>query len=165
MALPAAGAVPWADVYSNVIASSGSRGYSYAGFWIRFIAYVIDSLIIGIPLLLVYLAMVPGGGGGAQGLTSPPASTNLFNLVSAAVTFAYFVYFWSLGSTPGMRLLGIRVADQTTYRSIGPGKAILRYIGFVVSGFCCSIGFIWAAFDSHKQGWHDKIGGTVVLHR
>jgi uncharacterized RDD family membrane protein YckC len=86
-------------------------------------------------------------------------------LLNFAASFLYFVVFWTQGSTPGMRLLNIRVADQTTFQTIGLGKAVLRYIGFIVSSFCCLIGFIWAAFDSHKQGWHDKIGGTVVVYR
>lgn len=161
--------MPWANVYSEVIASSVGRSYAYAGFWIRFVAYLVDSLLIGIPTLIVAFVLLSGN----QPLSQDPAQlqaqlqTNgsVIQLVSLVTGFVYFVFFWTQGSTPGMRLVNIRVADQTTFQSIGAGKAVLRYFGWVVSSFCCLIGFIWAAFDSRKQGWHDKMGGTVVIYR
>jgi len=159
LAAPAPGAVPWANVYSDVIASSTS-GHAYAGFWIRFIAYFVDSLIVGIPMAVISIGFL-GGGAASQS----QAYMSSANLVYLAITFGYFVFFWTLGSTPGMRIFGIRVADQSTFQSIGVGKAILRYVGWIVASFCCAIGLIWAAFDSRKQGWHDKLGGTVVVYR
>jgi uncharacterized RDD family membrane protein YckC len=167
MAAAAPGAVPWANVYSNVIASSAAtRGYSYAGFWIRFIAYFIDSLIVGIPSTLIFLFLLGGRAAiASQDQAQIQAVSSGYQLLSLGASFIYFVFFWSQGSTPGMRVVNIRVADQTTFQTIGLGKAVLRYIGWIVSSFCCLIGFIWAAFDSHKQGWHDKIGGTVVVYR
>jgi uncharacterized RDD family membrane protein YckC len=163
MAAPAPGAVPWANVYSDVIASSTSR-HAYAGFWIRFIAYFIDSLIIGIPIAAINFGLL-GGGAAAQSAGQIQAYGSVVNLIAFSITFGYFVYFWSQGSTLGMRIFGIRVADATTFQTIGVGKAILRYVGWIVASFCCAIGLIWAAFDSRKQGWHDKIGGTVVIYR
>ena len=167
MAAPAAGAVPWANVYSDVIASSTStHGYSYAGFWIRFIAYLVDSLILGVPVSVFFLFIFGGSAAiASQDQAQIRALGEGFQLLYLAATFIYFLFFWTQGSTPGMRLVNIRVADQTTFQSIGPGKAVLRFIGYVVSSFCCSIGFIWAAFDGSKQGWHDKIAGTIVVYR
>jgi uncharacterized RDD family membrane protein YckC len=164
MAAAAPGAVPWANVYSDVIGSSTSR-HAYAGFWIRFIAYVIDSLIVGIPIGVLYFILSAGAGAATQDVTQLQTYVGVVNLLAFALTFGYFVYFWSQGSTPGMSLFGLRVADAATFQSIGVGKAVLRYIGWIVASFCCSIGLIWAAFDSRKQGWHDKIGGTVVIYR
>jgi phage head maturation protease len=61
-------------------------------------------------------------------------------------------------------LLGLQVlsADGT---SISYSIAFLRAVGYLVSGVLFNIGFIWAAFDKKKQGWHDKIAGTVVIVR
>jgi len=39
----------------------------------------------------------------------------------------------------------------------------MRFIGFIIADACLTIGLIWAAFDSRKRGWHDMIGGTVVI--
>jgi uncharacterized RDD family membrane protein YckC len=167
MSAAAPGAVPWANVYSNVIASStASQGYSYAGFWTRFIAYFIDGLIVFIPITIVFLYLMGGSAAiASQDTAQITAVAQGYQLLSLAASFIYFIFFWTQGSTPGMRVVGIRVADETTFGSIGIGRAILRYIGFLVSGYCCYIGFIWAAFDSHHQGWHDKMGRSVVVHR
>jgi uncharacterized RDD family membrane protein YckC len=95
--------------------------------------------------------------------TSPITSVSgLLQLVS----IAYFVGFWAWrGQTPGMMLLGLRIARDADGTPPGLGRSILRYIGWVISAFVLFIGFIWIAFDSKKQGWHDKIAGTVVVRR
>ncbi len=83
----------------------------------------------------------------------------------AAMMIAYFTYFHgTTGRTPGKMLLGLQVlsADGTP---ISFGIAFLRAVGYLVSGALFNIGFIWVAFDKRKQGWHDKIAGTVVIIR
>jgi uncharacterized RDD family membrane protein YckC len=83
----------------------------------------------------------------------------------AAMTIAYFTYFHgTTGRTPGKMLLGLQVlsADGTP---ISFGIAFLRAVGYLVSGALFNIGFIWAAFDKRKQGWHDKIADTIVIIR
>ena len=162
---PAPGAVPWANVYSDVMTQAAGRGHALAGFGVRLIAYLIDSLILGVPFLVVYFLYIRSINGVPQDIVAARAVTNVFNLIGTLLSLAYFVYFWSSGSTPGMKVFGIRVADASTYKRIGLGRAFLRYVGFVVASGCCLIGLIWAAFDSRKQGWHDKIGGTVVIYR
>jgi uncharacterized RDD family membrane protein YckC len=78
----------------------------------------------------------------------------------------YFVGFWAWrGQTPGMMLLGLRIARDADGTPPGLGRSILRYIGFFISALVLFIGFIWIAFDRRKQGWHDKIAGTVVVRR
>jgi uncharacterized RDD family membrane protein YckC len=42
-------------------------------------------------------------------------------------------------------------------------RALLRYVGLIISIVVLLLGVIWIAFDSRKQGWHDKIAGTVVV--
>ena len=64
---------------------------------------------------------------------------------------------------PGQRVLGMRVVDANSGAPIGFGKAALRWLGLVISFAVCFIGVIWVAFDGRKQGWMDKIGGTVVV--
>ncbi len=79
------------------------------------------------------------------------------------MTIAYFTYFHgTTGRTPGKMLLGLQVisADGT---SISFGIAFLRAVGYLVSGALFNLGFIWAAFDKKKQGWHDKMADTVVI--
>jgi uncharacterized RDD family membrane protein YckC len=144
---------------------------TYGGFWIRLVALIIDSLIIGIPfgILVGILVAIMGAAAGSAGTPSDQTSTAisgfsvLINLIALVITVGYFVFFWGRGQTLGMRLFKLRVADATTGAPIGYGRAALRYLGYIVSVFVCYIGLIWAAFDARKQGWHDKIANTVVL--
>jgi uncharacterized RDD family membrane protein YckC len=166
-------------------------GVEYAGFWIRAGAYVIDSL----PFLVVAIIVTTSVMGEAielmRDVPMPPqgASPNspeyqawelaitqrmnaamgdfyplvgLFQLAS----IAYFVGFWTWrGQTPGMMLFGLRVARETDGANPGLARSLLRYVGYVLSWIALFIGFIWVAFDSRKQGWHDKIAGTVVVRQ
>ena len=45
------------------------------------------------------------------------------------------------------------------------GIAFLRWVGAIVSGLVFMLGFVWIAFDGRKQGWHDKIAATLVIHK
>jgi uncharacterized RDD family membrane protein YckC len=134
---------------------------SYGGFWIRVVAYIIDGIILGIVSAVVYAvfgvnisdpnAMQSGNYPGAQG-------------VNLLASFAYFAGLWTvMGATLGQRIFGMRVVDANTGQPIGLGKAALRWLGLLISFLVCFIGVIWVAFDSRKQGWMDKIAGTVVL--
>lgn len=124
-----------------------------AGFWIRFVAIFIDSILIGIvnSALAAILSMNTNGRSGLQ-------------LVLGLI---YYVYFWSSaspwpGQTIGSKLLNLRVI-RTDGTDLTISQALIRYVGFFISGLVLGIGFIWAAFDPNKQGWHDKIAGTYVI--
>ncbi len=144
----------------------------YGGFWIRFVAVFIDGIIVSIPVFIiaiilgVIIGILVGASGNGSSQTTTAASNTaggLGELVGLVISVTYFIYFWGRGSTLGMRLFHLRVADATTGAPIGYGRAALRYVGYILSVIVCYIGLIWAAFDSRKQGWHDKIAGTVVL--
>jgi uncharacterized RDD family membrane protein YckC len=148
---------------------------TYGGFWIRFVAVIIDGFIIAIPIIIlaVILGVAAGVAAGVSSNSTGQATSAangigtglslIVDLVAFVLTIGYFVYFWGTGSTLGMRLFHLRVVDANTGAPIGFGRAALRYLGYIVSGAVCYIGLIWAAFDPRKQGWHDKIANTVVL--
>jgi uncharacterized RDD family membrane protein YckC len=93
-----------------------------------------------------------------------PAAIFSFYLFGLLIAAGYYVSFWGTsGATLGMRLFDLRVVDATPLQPIGIGRAVIRYVGFVVAALPCWIGLIWAAFDPRAQGWHDKIASTVVL--
>jgi len=156
-------------------------GLKYAGFWIRLGAQLIDTLILFIPLgILFALAIAPTlpalnctvvNTTGFQSATCTGfgavfAALGIWWVVALAVSVGYFVGMWSWqGQTLGQRLLGLHVVDSHTGTRISIGRAVIRYIGFVVSGYVLYIGLIWAAFDAQKQGWHDKMASTFVVQR
>jgi len=141
----------------------------YAGFWIRFIAIVADNIILFVALVVLFIVieLIAGVAGLATGQsvdTRANGAGTLANLISFVVSVGYFIYFWGMGQTPGMRVFHLAVVDANTGAPIGFGRAALRYLGFVIASLVCDIGLIWAAFDGRKQGWHDKIANTVVVH-
>lgn len=151
---------------------------SYAGFWIRLVAYMVDAMIlavsitgVAVTIAIVVQAALYGvtgeGGSGVAGsssdVTLSPVAGALFWFFAFAVTVGYFVYFWSRGGTLGMRAFRLRVIDANTGQRVGIGRAILRSVGFVISAIPCYFGLVSAAFDVRKQGWHDKIATTVVV--
>ena len=140
-------------------------GWRFAGFWVRFIAYLIDAVIITIPLLV--LALLIGGTARTATAAGDADTTRALGLVVLLaillLVFGYFPFWWARGATPGMMPFRMRVVRTEDGSRIGIGRAILRYLGFLVAGSFMYIGLIWAAFDERKQGWHDKIADTYVI--
>ena len=119
-----------------------------AGFWIRVGAYLVDGILIGL------ISQILGGSDRAGHLY-----LNVWGCI-------YFVVLWSSighGRTLGMRVLGLKVV-RTDGTELSIGAAILRLVGLIVSFAALLLGVIWVAVDSRKQGWHDKIAGTLVVH-
>lgn len=134
--------------------------YEYAGFWVRVVASLIDTVlllfVIGIPLTLIY-----GGGYWTSENTVTGFWGAFFNYV---VPIVVTVWFWVkyLG-TPGKMLLRLRVIDANTGQAVSTAKGVGRYLGYYVSALPLMLGFIWVAFDKKKQGFHDKLAGTYVI--
>src|SRR5262249_36910952 len=77
---------------------------------------------------------------------------------------ALVMAMWAYGLTPGKWMLGIRVIKADTQIPAGFWRMFLREtIGRIVSGVLCYLGYIWAAVDANRQGWHDKIAKTMVV--
>ncbi len=143
---------------------AGSGAGEFAGFWIRFLAALVDGLIIGIPFAFLNLAINDNfavssgiGGFGEAGVVS------LLRNVAAALYFAY-LEGGPTGQTIGKRLCNIRVVDEANGQpGIGPGRGFLRYLMSLVSGFALAIGYLWMLWDPRNQTWHDKVAHTYVV--
>ncbi len=132
----------------------------YAGFWIRVLAFLIDSIVIGLIVSVLSMGQpIPKTG------TEWTDAVNWHNSWETLVSLAYFTICWSSvtgGRTLAMRALGLRVVGRDG-KPIGLGNAVVRWIGIIISAAVLLLGLIWVAFDSRKQGWHDKIAGTFVI--
>jgi uncharacterized RDD family membrane protein YckC len=160
------------------VRDSGSTPvFAFAGFGQRVGAYLLDGVILTV-VGFVFAALVGFAIGVSMGLSDlahgqpvskPPRSATtevglIIELLFIFVAWAYFAYFWKTrGATPGQRAMQIRVVDSKSYGSLSARQSIVRFLGYVVSALVIYVGFIWAAFDSRKQGWHDKLAGTVVI--
>jgi uncharacterized RDD family membrane protein YckC len=148
---------------------------TYAGFWIRFLAWFIDSVVVGFAFGLPVSILFPQPGvntcthlvnAGTCAPTAPNyylAGTTWPNIV---LTGLYFVLtWWLVGGTLGQRLLGLRVVDATTGGRISVLQSIGRFLGYLLSFWVLCLGLIWAGPDTYKQGWHDKLAHTYVLRQ
>jgi len=137
----------------------------YAGFWRRLAAVLIDTLIV-IPLLGLLMYLLSDGKLSDELLESDP-----FAFYSPGATlavdlgfFVLVIFFWvKFLGTPGKLLLGCQIVNANTGQPLTIGRAMLRYFGYLVSAILFLLGFIWIAFDRRKQGFHDKIAGSVVI--
>lgn len=95
------------------------------------------------------------------------AATPAFLRASAILqllALAYLAGSWAaFGRSPGMALVGIRIAREEDGQPPGPGRVVIRYAGYLLSAFPFLFGFIWAIFDKRNQAWHDKLAGTIVV--
>ncbi|MDA8238198.1 MAG: RDD family protein [Chloroflexi bacterium] len=156
-------------------------GVRFAGNGARLGAYLLDVILIGaIVSLFVVLLAVPLAGDALRiaivdpGRFQDPAtwtelggSIVLFvagTTIISLLALLYFPFFWARGGqTPGMRVAGIRVVNDRDGSRIGWGAAILRLIGYWISGAVFYLGFIWILVDARRRGWHDLIAGTCVI--
>ncbi|MBA3402471.1 MAG: RDD family protein [Actinobacteria bacterium] len=120
-----------------------------ARFGRRLVAYLIDAILLGI-VYVVFAAIFDQAVG--YGL-------------SLLIGIAYFGYLegGASGQTLGKRALGIRVIDFSSGGPIGYGRGVVRYLGRIVSGVVCLLGYLWMLWDKEKQTWHDKIATSVVV--
>ena len=157
--------------------TQASAELEYVGFWARFGAFVIDSLWIApVVMLLGLLYERSGDSASLDQLLSDPAHVSTGALASmltsastdflsqSAIGAVLVLLFWFVRSaTPGQMVLGARIVDARTGGVPSKGQLLLRYLAYYLSTLPCCLGFVWIGWDPRKQGWHDKIAGTVVV--
>ena len=133
----------------------------YAGFWIRTGAAIIDSvalfLIIAPVLYIIY---------GPEYFTSDEMVAGVWDFaLNYLLPAVAVILFWTYKSaTPGKIILDLKIVDASTGAKPSIKQFIGRYLGYYLSTLALMLGLIWVAFDKRKQGWHDKLAGTVVIH-
>ena len=149
----------------NAVRGDGNAGVAktpvYVGFWRRVGASLIDTLAV-LAVILPVLVAVYGTNyfSMAQGGLAGPVDF-LVQVVFPAVAV---ILFWKFrGATPGKMLVSARVVDAKTLGPLSNGQAIGRYFAYFVSMLPLMLGFIWVAIDKRKQGFHDKLAGTLVI--
>ncbi|PKM22208.1 MAG: RDD family protein [Gammaproteobacteria bacterium HGW-Gammaproteobacteria-14] len=151
---------PYQTPQANVPLDENSTPMAYAGFWIRAGASIIDTILILMvtsPLLyMFYGSQFLLGESFIQG----PADVVISYVLPAVASVLFWIY---KSATPGKMLMGIRIVDAETGGRCSTGQLIGRYLGYYPSMLFLMFGFLWVAFDKRKQGWHDKLAGTLVI--
>jgi uncharacterized RDD family membrane protein YckC len=153
-----------------------AAGMRYAGFWIRFVATLIDSIILAVGWAAVSSAVFRGSGFRAPEIQpgqSPDealgAVAGVFGLlgliwaIGTVIACVYEALFISrLGATPGKMALGLKVV-RPNGAPVEFSRAAGRYFAKILSGLILYIGYIIAGFDAQKRALHDMICDTRVV--
>lgn len=154
---------------------------SYAGFWIRLWASLLDTML----MLMIVVPVVQLMYGSILSLTvfsghNPNELLNLLRenpwslIIKEPVDFwlswvfpaIAIIAFWICRSaTPGKMAIGAKIVDAISLTEPTVKQLITRYFGYYVAmlPIVPPLGILWIAFDPRKQGWHDKLAGTIVI--
>lgn len=155
---------------------------NYAGFWLRFVALIIDGLILG---AIQFVAIMPilgimgiGMANDIQNFDSSDqaqtismvsqvmAVAGIAQVVFLAIQTLYFSFMESskYQATIGKMVLGLKVTDINGNK-LDFTKALVRNLSKIISGMILLIGYLMAAFTEKKQALHDMIAGTLVVKK
>ena len=140
--------------------SSAASQLKYAGFWLRAWATIIDTLLMALILAPLLLAIYGKEYFSNDDIFAGPADFLLQVVVPAIAVITFWIY---KRATPGKMAIRATIVDARTGKAPSNGQLIGRYLGYYVSILPLGLGFIWVAFDAKKQGFHDKLAGTVVV--
>ena len=147
--------------------SSADNGFSYAGFWKRLAALVIDYTIVFVSMFVLFLGLgilvaILNG-------TDTYSADDWESMVNCFSFIAFWMYFAGMESsryqgTLGKVMLRIKVTDLSG-QPISFGRACGRHFSKIISGILLGIGYLMAAFTQKKQALHDMIAGCLVVEK
>jgi len=154
----------------------------YAGFWIRSFASFLDTIILALPVAIVIYFLSGGdwfdftqyqqniiyaiNGYADKALTTQSKTSLQWELLFELSVLLLTIIFWKKfkGTTPGKRLVHIKIVDAQTFEDIDNKQAITRSIGYIVSTLPFLLGFFLALFRKDKRTVHDLLAKTAVIY-
>ena len=153
---------PYSPPKASVADMEQPANLRYAGFWIRVLASLIDSVLIIVVTYPILIAIYGWAyfDGDSSGFVAGPVDFVLSWIAPAVAAIAFWIY---RQATPGKMIVSARVVDARTGGTLTLGQSLLRYAGYFVALLPVGLGILWVAFDARKQGWHDKLAKSVVV--
>jgi|SRR3989344_3421212 len=148
---------------------SQSKTLSYAGFWKRFVSFVIDDIFV-LSIIGFFIGFIFGVPydvlTGKAGIIDFLGDYFIYSILSFLLFWIYHAVMESSvkQATLGKMALGIVITDLDGNR-LSFGRASGRHFGKILSGLILGVGFILIALTSKKQAWHDIIADTLVINR
>ncbi|HIP19587.1 MAG TPA: RDD family protein [Sulfurimonas sp.] len=153
----------------------------YAGFWIRFLASLLDTIFLALPVGIVIYFLSDGHwfdfsqyqdnvmmamSANTHALDNQPTTSLKWELIFEVSVLLVTMIFWKRwrGATPGKKFVHIKIVDAKTLQDITNTQAITRSFGYIASTFAFLIGFLMVAIRKDKRGLHDLLAGTVVIY-
>ncbi len=137
-----------------------------AGFWERFAAFLLDSLILGLAVgILAVIFGMPSWIFGSDNLRVFSIFSNIFVLLCVYISpLLYSTYFLTQkGATLGRMAMNIKVVQETSLKNLTIQKAIIRALMSFVSSIPLSLGYTWYFMSDKRQTWHDAVAGSYVV--
>lgn len=135
-------------------------GLEYAGFWSRTGATLIDTLLVAIITMPLLIIVYGRSYWESSSLILGPADFFISYVFPTVLVIALWI---AISKTPGKMAVGATIVDARTGGKPTTSQFLIRYLGYYVSTFPLGLGLIWVGIDARKQGWHDKMAGTVVV--
>ena len=164
VAAPATPYQPPAAVVRDEADAALGDDVTYAGFWVRFGALILDNLIVY--AILIVVALVVGFGVGRLGGSDWAGIAGMIVWLGFfVVAFFYFTLMESgeRGATLGKRAFRLRVVTSAENARIGFWRAVGRFFAHGLSAIVFYVGYLMQPFTQRKQALHDMISGTVVV--
>ena len=153
---------------------------TYAGFWLRFVAWLIDVILLGIIAWIIIAPILAAIGFASNFSYSDFQNTedvaSLIAVVSAMIGVSWaanevlkvlyhsFMESSKYQGSVGKMALGLIVTDLQGQK-LDFGKAVIRNLCKIISNLTCAIGYIMAGFTEKQQALHDVIAGTLVVKK
>ncbi len=132
----------------------------YVGFWPRVGASIIDTILtLLVTVSLTYLVF------GSHYWADPRFVKGPMDIaINWLLPLVVWVWLWrTWQATPGKMMIGARIVDANTGQTLSIGQCLIRYFAYIPAMLFFGLGLIWIAFDPRRQGWHDKLAGSVVV--
>jgi len=165
----------WRNIKQNIKTTTTTKppDYHYAGFWLRFLAFITDIFMIGIPITIIimlffgYEQMHSAGFSDALMQTEAAqkhAPNPLASIVQFFLYISSFVLFWKLtGQTPGMKMARIEILDAKTFQRPSYLQLIARFLSYFLSLFL--FGYLWGLMRKDKRMLPDLVARTVIVYK
>ncbi len=155
---------PYQTPQSKVESIAIQQGTHYVGFWARVAAAIIDTLILLVVTLPLMYAVY-----GSDSLSNFSGSSMVKGPMDVIINWILpiiaIILFWTYKqATPGKMIFGAKIVDAKTGEKPTLGQWVIRYIGYFPATIVFFLGLMWVGWDKRKQGWHDKMAGTVVIY-
>jgi len=139
----------------SVATATSEPAWLYVGFWPRVLASLIDTVFqLGFFLVFYVLYWL------VMGRKVPNGHDWPVNFLFMAVVLWMWIKF---GATPGKMYIKAQVVDARTGQRMRLGQSVVRYLGYILSAIPFFLGYFAVAWSDKRQGWHDKLAGTVVV--
>lgn len=136
-----------------------ARPQELAGFGMRFVATILDSIWIAVLTIVLGTAVYGRGYLTSEKFIEGPADI----FIGYVVPVPIIAWFWiKKGATPGKMICGIRIVTEDG-SPLTISKCLIRSIGYYISAIPACLGYLWATWDRRNQTWHDKMAKTLVV--